>query len=305
MSHALINMHLQIDKLKQKKIVLFFQILIYYLSVYIIAIFTYKKLTMLNIVVETIAPKDSILNSLYIFGSILVFTIFLLILIKLFKKIPFFKIIELFFVFITLIVLFNLFLNIYISLGITVFIIILKEIIKNKLFNNLIITLMIGFIGGYIAYSLSILPIVVLLVLIGIYDYIAVFKTKHMVILAKHVVTKNSAMLYNLTLDGSFSKEYDKKLLNDLDNKTKVNVKSKFNEMKLGTGDIALPLIALTKFTFLNIYFGIICLIGLILVLTYTLTFLLNNKKHIKALPAMPLQSIFILFLYFVYLLIL
>jgi len=284
----------------QKKVAEFnlaFQICFYYLLVYLLAILTFFKLKALNIVIETIAPPNSAWNSIYLLVSILVATVVLILIIKYAKRIPIFKILELLVIFTTLSLFISLFVGDLIAIALTIILIILKEVTKNFILRNMMITIMVGFIGGYIAYSLGTLPIVLLIVLVGIYDYIAVFKTKHMVYLAENIVDKNTVFTYELRTSSKPLQQVNPEA--DLTKKSLgagKGIKPKFD---LGTGDFALPLIAITEFTIQNYLLGILCFVFTVLALVFTIFYLLHNKEK-KALPALPLQAMVILIFYLI-----
>jgi presenilin-like A22 family membrane protease len=184
----------------------------------------------------------------------------------------------------------------------------LKEITKNIWLKNAIVFLVVGFFGAYIGYSLGILPIFLLLVLIAIYDYIAVFKTKHMVFLANQIIDKNTLFVMDYgnastsaSLDSKESK-LSQDVGNSLQNKA---IPTQRNHLHLGTGDFALPLMAIMSLFAVNFIFGIIAFLACLFCLELTI-WLLFTKKHL-ALPAIPLQAIgftLVLAAYFIYILI-
>jgi len=278
------------------------QITFYYFIVYVLALITYFRLSALGLVVETIAPKESAWNTVYIFSGILISTIILILVIKFFRKFPILKIMELFLTVTTISGFSSLFINDYIALIIGLIVIILKELLKNTFVRNMITSVIVGFIGGYIAYSIGTFPIVLLLVIVAIYDYIAVFKTKHMVFLAKGVVDKNTVFTYEIkTNTNQFSVDANKKedvLMPQVSEGIPQNQRRVMRgKLDLGTGDFALPLIAIMKFTSISWILGVACLLCIILILIATLVYLIDNPKH-TALPAIPLQAIIIVVFY-------
>ncbi|MCR4336010.1 MAG: presenilin family intramembrane aspartyl protease [archaeon] len=124
--------------------------------------------------------------------------------------------------------------------------------------------------GALIGASLGVIPVLVFIVLLGIYDYIAVFKTKHMVTLAKGVTKKNLSFTYALP--------------------------TKEHNFELGTGDMVIPLAfaisvlsAQTNTTLLKFFPSIAILIASLIGLVLTLDYASKNKG--KPLPALPLQT--------------
>ena len=111
-----------------------------------------------------------------------------------------------------------------------------------------------------------------LLVLLSVYDYVAVFKTKHMVTLAKSVTKKNLSFTYALP--------------------------TKEHQFELGTGDLVMPLVFATsvlastkplypfpQYLVPPTLILLASLTGLILTISYL------SKRIGKALPALPPQT--------------
>ncbi len=130
--------------------------------------------------------------------------------------------------------------------------------------------------GALIGASLGVLPILAFLILVSIYDFIAVFRTKHMVKLAKGITGKNFSFTFALP--------------------------TKEHQFELGTGDIVVPmmfavsLLAAAKQAFAFPYFAIPPLVilaaslaGLLITMDYA------SKHKGTALPALPLQAAFML----------
>ncbi len=130
--------------------------------------------------------------------------------------------------------------------------------------------------GALIGVSLGVWPVAGFLTLLCVYDYIAVFKTKHMVTLAKSMTQKNLAFTYALP--------------------TKKHV------FELGAGDMVMPLtfaastLAAAKtmhaFPFYWVTPSLVLgasLAGLLVTIWYA------GKHPGKALPALPLQGMLML----------
>ena len=126
--------------------------------------------------------------------------------------------------------------------------------------------------GALIGVSLGVLPVVVLLVLLAAYDFIAVFKTKHMVQLAKTVTSKNLSFTYALPTPK--------------------------HQFELGTGDLVMPLVFASSvlthsqltmpypdYYIPSIVILLASYIGLIVTLNYV------SKREGTALPALPPQT--------------
>jgi len=132
---------------------------------------------------------------------------------------------------------------------------------KNLLVMNIILIFTVPGIGSWLGASLSLIPALVLLIILSIYDIISVFGTKHMVKLADGVKGKMPLM---------FTIPVEKRILG------------------LGTGDLALPVVFSTSiiksnYSLMNSVFAVIGgLIGLIFLFIYI------TKRRDITLPALP-----------------
>lgn len=127
-------------------------------------------------------------------------------------------------------------------------------------------------VGSLLGVSIGVLPVIVFLILLAAYDYIAVFKTKHMVTMAKAVAKKN--------LSFTFAMPTPK------------------HQFELGTGDLVMPLVFSVSVLNDSLTRGlswpfaafpsVIILIAAFLGLAFTLDY--GSKNVGKALPALPLQ---------------
>ncbi len=283
------------------------QVFLSYVLTAIIAIFLATIFKISNIPKDTFAEPNSFINTLIIFGIIIIETIIIIILIKIFKKINFLKIIDILATFFSLFGILSLFINnLIIILVLTLGLVLLKEFWNNMWYKNIMIFLVVGFFSAYLGYSLGLFPIMLLLFLIGIYDFIAVFKTKHMVFLANKITQTNNT-LFIMDFGKSISKvNQNIKSNNDIKENKKENIenlkKGDREHLFLGTGDFALPLIAVVSMYLINPILGIIGFLAVLFGLELTI-WLLFNKKHL-ALPAIPLQVVSLLIIYGVYLLI-
>lgn len=137
-------------------------------------------------------------------------------------------------------------------------------------------------IGGVLGLSFSPLVMVVILIIFSIYDYIAVYKTKHMVKIAKEMVEAGAILGFILPQKIS-------DLLADL---KEVKPGGKF--LILGGGDIAFPLIFSVSLIPLGILNSLI--VGFFAFLGLLVSFLLfiyqKTRKPIPALPPIALFSI-------------
>jgi presenilin-like A22 family membrane protease len=171
---------------------------------------------------------------------------------------------------------FNALITIILSLGLVVSRIIWK---KHVLLRNISSTIAVAGVGALIGVSFGILPVVVFIILLSVYDLIAVFKTKHMVTLAKGVTQKNLAFTFALP--------------------------TKEHTFELGTGDMVIPLtfavsvLNATKVSLpleMRLIPAAVILIASLAGLIWTINF--SAKKIGRALPALPPQTVLMVLAY-------
>ncbi len=144
---------------------------------------------------------------------------------------------------------------------------------ENIWLKNATSVLAVAGVGSVLGVSLGILPVLVFISVLALYDIIAVFGTKHMVKMAQAITSQNLAFTFTLP--------------------------TKKHAFQLGTGDMVIPLVFATaalKYSALRVEFPafflpslavlVASLLGLLLTLEYC------AKKRI-ALPALPLQTLF------------
>ena len=221
-------------------------------------------------------PDDPI-NSVGLFLYILGFTAVLLIILKFYKGDLLFIIFESLLVFLTSVIVFGFVFPEEFGLIALILAVILvgTRLVfrKNVLLRNVASIIAASGAGPLIGYNFGLIPVMLFLVILAGYDIIAVFYTKHMVVLAKSITKKNLAFTFALP-----SKEHD---------------------FELGTGDMVIPLVfavsvlveTTKSFSFpfalispLIVLWG--SLIGLLLTIHY------SSKNVGQALPALPLQTI-------------
>jgi len=129
--------------------------------------------------------------------------------------------------------------------------------------------------GALFGTSFGFIPAILFLVLISIYDYIAVFKTKHMVELANYMVKK----------DLSFT----------VTSKAKMPGEKKERRMDLGSGDLMIPImISVSAFTISPVA-SLLVFLGATASLSIFLVYVSKKKAVFPALP--PIAFGIILFL--------
>jgi presenilin-like A22 family membrane protease len=141
--------------------------------------------------------------------------------------------------------------------------------------HNLLMIFAVSGIGAGVGLRIAPETVFLLLLLFSVYDYIAVYKTKHMVRIAETMIEDKAVL--GLIVPQSFSD-----LRADL---KKTRVRGRF--LVLGAGDVVFPLIFSVSFLPANIYYAVI--IGFFSALGLFADFLAFLSQKRKPLPALPL----------------
>ncbi|MFH1224601.1 MAG: presenilin family intramembrane aspartyl protease [Candidatus Diapherotrites archaeon] len=228
----------------------------------------------------TIAPgkgPEEVENSAWLFGYILGFTAILLVAIKYLRERLLYILLKAFeslAIFGTSTLVFASFFNNLLVVLPAAGLVALRNIYsKNLMLRNVTSVLATAGAGALLGVSLGILPVLVFLILLALYDFIAVFKTKHMVTLAKAVTKKNLSFTYAMpTPEHTF---------------------------ELGTGDMVMPLMFAVSVMAAgkNAMAFPLFLVGPVLILLASLTGLLwtidyCSRKEGRVLPALPPQTV-------------
>jgi len=153
----------------------------------------------------------------------------------------------------------------------------LKPTILNQ---NIALILSVSGAGAILGASMGILPTLILMLLLAIYDFIAVFLTKHMVYLAKAVTERPTA--FTAAIPYKFSKPTHVKSI-----QTGKKQLKKAHTFQLGGGDFAIPLV-FTSSILVNhsVTSAIITSIGA--TLSLFILFYMVMKEPGRPLPALP-----------------
>lgn len=217
-------------------------------------------------------PQDP-LNALALVLYILVFTGLFLFMMKFFKK-RFFKVFESFAVFATSWIVIDSMLP---GLGVMFAALIVGLRIafrENIWLKNLASVFAVAGAGALIGVSLGVIPVLLFISILSLYDIIAVFWTKHMVKMAKAIVSQNLAFTFTIP--------------------------TKEHAFQLGTGDLVIPLVfGVAVFGAASALPLLAALLPVSMVLFASIlgliaTMHLCAEKKI-ALPALPLQSAYMI----------
>ena len=148
---------------------------------------------------------------------------------------------------------------------------------KNVLIHN--IAIIMGIVGVAMVLGLSIAPKtgVILLVLLSFYDIISVYKTKHMVYMAKSMI--ESGAIFGFIVPSKMSDFLAG------NNEARSKVGTEF--MILGSGDIGLPLVMVCSLVQVSLSASIITAIFSLLGLFVTHLIFINQKER-KPMAALP-----------------
>lgn len=136
--------------------------------------------------------------------------------------------------------------------------------------------------GAGSVFGLTFTPevVVVLLVIFSIYDFIAVYKTKHMVEMAKEMIASRAILGLVIPPDLSAFKE----------NLKQVKPGGRF--MVLGGGDVMFPLLFCSSLVSSGVFNSLIVALFSLIGLLADFLFFISQKQK-KAIPALPLIAFF------------
>jgi presenilin-like A22 family membrane protease len=153
---------------------------------------------------------------------------------------------------------------------------------------NLLIIFSLAGIGATLGLSLKPEAVILILIILSIYDFIAVYKTKHMVKIAKDMIETGTILGLVFPFEPlGFLKS------------TKEIKPGEGKFLILGGGDVAFPLIfsvSLLKFGILKSF--VVALFSLLGLFANFLLFIFQKER--KAIPALPLISLFSIIGYFI-----
>ena len=210
---------------------------------------------------------DSMMNSIYLFGYILLITMVLLLLIKFKKKLIYF--IEAVSIFFSSWIVFDLIISYPIGYPIGVVFAIALTYWKMKyptyLSQNIALIFAVAGAGAVIGASFSVLPVMAFILLLSIYDFFSVFISKHMIYLAKAITEKPTAFTAAIP----------------------TKTKNYTHTFQLGGGDLVIPLVfAVSVLNAHGLISALSSLAGALIALILLFKFIM--KKPGLALPALP-----------------
>lgn len=175
------------------------------------------------------------------------------------------------------------------------FVIVLLRIFVPKIWlHNLVIVLGIGGVSAILGLGIPWPGIIAILLILSIYDFIAVYKTKHMIYMFKGMAERG--VFFSFIFPQNFSDI--KSNIRQVQIPSAALKKgerlpfSKRRFMFLGTGDIALPSVFAVSALFLGLKFSVLIIVGSLFGLAFIYLSMLKKPRAIPALPPIALFSI-------------
>ena len=190
-------------------------------------------------------------------------------------------------------IVFEAFLPSIIAIIIAIAIVVIRYVKPNVFTHNLAIFLTVAGISAQLGTMLPVLAIIVILIALSIYDYIAVFKTKTMVGMFKKMLERGApfAIVVPESVE-HFGEKIEKVSKEKLkQHEKKKPAKPKF--MMLGTGDLAFPAVfAVSALAEYNWIASVAIVAGAMAGIVVNHYFLTQKFRAIPALPAIATFSI-------------
>lgn len=149
-------------------------------------------------------------------------------------------------------------------------------------------------VGALFGFSVGIIPALLFIIGISIYDYLAVFKTRHMLVMSRALGTSELAFTVTAKADSEKPKKQADALRKEAGNSIMPNAAPQMHSsdegglgrLDLGTGDLAVPaMLAVSSYSYAGIAGSAAVAIGSTISLYILLKFVMKNRV---ALPAMP-----------------
>ncbi len=158
----------------------------------------------------------------------------------------------------------------------------LRFIYPRILTQNIAIIIGIAGISASLGMSVKPLMVLIILILLSIYDIIAVYKTRHMIKLFKEMAKRGAVLA--LVVPKSFSLWFNKFEIIKPENKNEF--------IFLGTGDLALPIFFAISALSLGIRFFLLIIFGAVIGFAVNHLIFINQKER-KPIPALPAIAFF------------
>ncbi|MFH1324868.1 MAG: presenilin family intramembrane aspartyl protease [Nanoarchaeota archaeon] len=244
-------------------------------------------------------PMDEKSSFVFIITAVIIGTLLVLLLVK-FKRTFLWKVWFFLAVVLCLSISFSAFMNAYLAFVISILLAVYKIFRPNVIIHNLTEIFVYGGLAAIFVPVMNVFAVIMLLIFISIYDFIAVFKIKHMITMAKFQT--DSKVFAGLLIPYKGAKS-------EVKSKKKVKGVSVVRTAILGGGDIGFPLLfagVVMKGLIIDngFLFGFLKSLIIPVFTSFALLFLLTKGQKDKFYPAMPILSVGCLLGYAVVLLI-
>jgi presenilin-like A22 family membrane protease len=147
-------------------------------------------------------------------------------------------------------------------------------------------------VGAIFGYSIGIWPTLLFIVAISLYDYIAVFKTRHMLELADGLATNE----LSFTLSATSEKQTKHSEHKSYEHDSSAHENYETSRLDLGSGDLAVPaILAVSAYSATGLIGSVAIALGSIISIFITLKFVVDKKIVLPALPPICLGGLLFL----------
>lgn len=218
-------------------------------------------------------------NGLYLFGMIIFTTIIFLVIIKFKRTKKLLWAIEMLAIFSTSLIVFSSFFpkDVIIPLLLTTIVFVLRySQVKNVTIRSVAAGIAVMGAGAYIGISLGLIPLIIFVTILSLYDILAVFFTKHMVKIGKESTENNFAFT--------------------------IAIPTKEHKFELGNGDLVIPLAIAASIITNGPFVHNWLIAGLVLGMSFlglelSLHFVSKYKVPLPALPPQVMLMLFVILL--------
>lgn len=184
-------------------------------------------------------------------------------------------------------VFFYIFLSSFLALLLSIIILLVQKFYSRIWLHNLILVISLAGLGSSVGISVQTKAVIIIMIILSVWDFIAVFKTKQMVVMFKSLVKKGAPLALIIPKN---KKDFNTRAL-EFD-------KEKY--LFLGTGDVVLPLIFAGSILRESLLGAILVALGSIVGLIFLVLFQKSIKEG-KPLPGLPPIVLFSLLGYLIY----
>ncbi len=236
----------------------------------------------LSLQLSVVENPSDVFNSFYFLGYILISTLIILLILKFYRGALLFLILELAALFVSVNILASLFLSEWYSIAFSLVAVILRlafGFLRN--FFLMIVSVVVAAIFGA---SLDMIPAIVFATLLAVYDFIAVFKTKHMVELAKGLGGRGVALALEF---GKTIKERvaDAALKDGAASSKRSKTAGGFSGIALGTGDLVIPAMLAVSALKISLNSSLAVLVGSFFGMGLLFVTMFRSRSFLPALP--------------------